>query len=487
MGDNFKQKTISVVTWTTIDRIGQQIFQFIVGLILARLIAPEAFALIAMLAIFNALSFVLVDSGFGQSIIRNKTSNPKELSTIFFLNVGIGIFLYVLLYFSAPAIASFFKQPELIKIARIAFLSIIFNAFYLIPLNILAIKLDIKSITKANLTATLLSGSIGIILAFMNYGAWALVWQQVSYHFFKVILFHLLVHWKPNFYFNKNDLANHLKFSINLLGTGALNVIFNNIFTLIIGKFFPVRELGFYYQANKQSETVNYTFVSILAGSTYNIFSHIQEQTERLKRILSEFFQKTALVIIPLQIFLILSAENLIVALIGEKWMPAVPYFQLLCAANIVSPLYALNINVLNARGKSRITFIIEIIKKALILLAILAFFSISSKMMIAGYAVAGWIAFSITMIAVKKELNRYWLIQVKEILPAIGFGVIIGVITWLIGRMEYNYYILTGTQLAAALLIYFILIKTFYRDLYIRGLSYLRKLIKRSEPNTDN
>ena len=149
MGDNFKQKTISVVTWTAVDRIGQQIFQFIVGLILARLIAPEAFGLIAMLAVFNALSYVLVDSGFGQSIIRKKTSNPQELSTIFFLNVGIGVFLYILLYLSAPAIASFFQQPGLINIARVAFLSIVFNAFYLIPLNVLAIRLDIKSIGLA--------------------------------------------------------------------------------------------------------------------------------------------------------------------------------------------------------------------------------------------------------------------------------------------------------------------------------------------------
>ena len=480
MGDNFKQKTISVVTWTAVDRIGQQIFQFIVGLILARLIAPEAFGLIAMLAVFNALSYVLVDSGFGQSIIRKKTSNPQELSTIFFLNVGIGVFLYILLYLSAPAIASFFQQPGLINIARVAFLSIVFNAFYLIPLNVLAIRLDIKSITKGNIAATLLSGTLGIILAFMNVGVWALVWQQVSYHFFEVIFFHLIVHWQPQFYFNKNYLSGHIKFSINLLGTGVLNVIFNNIFTLIIGKFFPIKELGFYYQASKQSETVNYTFVSILAGSTYNIFSHIQEQTERLSRILSEFFQKTALVIIPLQMFLIVCAENLIVTLIGEKWMPAVPYFQLLSAANIVAPLYALNINVLNARGKSRTTFIIEIIKKSMILLAIVAFFSISSKMMIAGYALAGWIAFLITMLAVKKELKRYWTVQVREILPAIGFGLVIGAITWLIGRMENNYYLLTGIQLVSAVILYVTLIRIFYKDIYFTTWKTVKKLIKK-------
>ena len=265
-----------------------------------------------------------------------------------------------------------------------------------------------------------------------------------------------------------------------MLGTGVLNVIFNNIFTLIIGKFFPIKELGFYYQASKQSETVNYTFVSILAGSTYNIFSHIQEQTERLSRILSEFFQKTALVIIPLQMFLIVCAENLIVSLIGEKWMPAVPYFQLLSAANIVAPLYALNINVLNARGKSRTTFIIEIIKKSMILLAIVAFFSISSKMMIAGYALAGWIAFLITMLAVKKELKRYWTVQVREILPAIGFGLVIGAITWLIGRMENNYYLLTGIQLVSAVILYVTLIRIFYKDIYFTTWKTVKKLIKK-------
>ena len=476
MGDNLKEKTISALKWSTVDRFGQQAVQFVVGIILANTILPEDFGLFGMLAIFNALSFVLVESGFGQALVRKKSSDPREFSSIFYFDIVTGIFLYILLYFSAPSIAGFFQQPELVSLSRFTFIVIIFNAFYLIQINILGIKLDYKNIAKVNFISTIVSGSVGVTLAVTGFGVWALAVQLVCYHLIRMISFFYFVRWKPLLFFSFDYIREHWKFSISLLGTGVLNVIFNNIFILVLGKYFPLKEVGYYNQANKQSETVNYAFVSVLTGTTYNVFSQIHEQTERLKHLLREFSHKTAVLVIPAGFFLLASAENLLVSLIGEVWLPAVPFFQLICAANLVSALYQLNINTLNARGKSRITFRTEIFKKTLILLSIVGLFSLGSKMMIAGYVIACWVAYLITMIEVKREINHYWTHQLKDILPAVGIGLLIGIAVWAISLLPLEDVVLLIMELGAAGILYLVCIRLFYKEMYTNILAYISK-----------
>lgn len=480
MSDNLKQKTISALKWSTVDRFGQQAVQFIVGLTLAHLLRVEDFGLVGMLLIFNALSFVLVESGFGQSIVRKQSTDENEFSTIFYFNILIGLFIYVLLFFSAPFIASFFKQPTLVNISRISFLVIPLNALYLMQFVKLGIKLDYKNIAKVNLISTIISGSVGVSLALANFGVWALVWQLVSYHFFRLICFYWVVKWNPQKNFSFHYIREHWKFSINLLGTGILNVIFNNIFLIVLGRFFPLKETGYYSQANKQAETVNYTFMSILTGSTYNIFSQIQDDLERLRRILREFVHKVAVIVIPAGFFLIASAKNLIVTLLGEQWLPAVPYFQLICAANLIAPLYTLNINSLNSRGLSRATFQIEILKKGLILIAIVTLFHWGGKIMISGYVLACWFAYLISMRATKKSLTYYWGRQIKDILPAIGIGVGIGLIVFGLSKFHLNHILLLITQLIIAGIIYIAAIRLFYNDLFDKVLIQIRQITQK-------
>lgn len=479
MGDNLKQKTISALKWSTVDRFGQQAVQFIVGIVLARLLNVDDYGLIGMIAIFNALSFILIESGFGQSLIRKQSTDNNEFSSIFYFNLSIGVFIYIILFFSAPLIAQFFKQPELIKISRVAFMVIPFNALYLMQFIKLGLKLDYKNIAKVNIFSTLISGTIGVIMALSGYGVWALVWQQVSYHFVRLIIFYVVEKWIPARHFSLNYIREHWKFSINLLGTGVLNVIFNNIFLIILGRFFSLQETGLYSQANKQADTVNYTFMAILTGSTYNIFSQIQEDIDRLRRILKEFIHKVAVVAIPIGFFLIGSANDLIVSLIGNQWLGSVPFFRLLVAANLVAPLYLLNNNALNSRGFSRTTFHIELIKKALILIAIIGLFHWGAKVMIAGYVLASWTAYFISMRATKKNINYFWSNQIKDILPAICIGLLIGAITFAISLLEMNHFILLAFELISAGIIYIISIRLFYKELFDKALTEIKKVIK--------
>lgn len=480
MGDNLKAKTINALKWSTVDRIGQQAVQFIVGLILARLLNVEDFGLVGLLLIFNALSFVLVESGFGQSLVRKKATDDKEFSSIFYFNIFIGIFIYIILFFFAPVIASFFQQPQLTNISRVSFIVIPFNALYLMPIIKLGIHLDYKNIAKANILSTITSGTIGVVLALNGFGVWALVWQLVSYHFIRFIVFFIVVKWQPIPFFSFEYIREHWKFSINLLGTGILNVIFNNIFIIVLGRFFPLKETGFYTQANKLSETANYTFISILTGSTYNIFSQIQYDLERLKRILNEFIQKVAIVVIPAGFFLIASANELIITLIGEQWKGTIPYFQLICIANLVAPLYLLNINALNARGLSGLTLKLELIKKSLILLTIISLFHLGGKVMIVGYVISCWIAYFASMIGSKKNLNYYWNNQLKSILPALGIGIFIGTVVFAISHLEINLLYLFIIEAITASIIYVLIVKFFYRNLYHNILGQIKDILQK-------
>lgn len=480
MSDNLKEKTLNAVKWSAVDRFGQQAIQLIISILLARRLDVNVFGLIAMLAVFNALSFVLIDSGFGQALVRKKSNDPNELSTIFFFNLSVGIFLYLLLFFTAPYIAAYYNEPQLTLIARIVFIAIPFNSLYLIPFVKLGIVLDFKSISKVNILSTAFSGLIAIVLAFANYGVWALAWQMVSYHFFRILFFHYFVKWKPVPVFSMAYIKEHWKFSINLLGTSSLNAIFNNIFTFIFGKFYSATVLGYYYQANKQAETVNFTFISILTGSSYNVFSQIHEDTERLRRILKEFIQKVAVIVIPVGFFLIFSAEDLIVLLIKEKWLPAVPYFQIISAANLIAPLYLLNINALNAKGLSRKTFAIEIFKKAMIVACIFLLVKFGGIAMIAGYAAVCWISYFISMREVKFSLSYYWSNQIKDILPAFGVGLIVGAGCFLITSLNLSHLISLILKSILAVIFYIAVVRILYKDFFYKSLEYVKNFLNR-------
>lgn len=476
MSDNLKQRTLNAIKWSVVDRFGQQAVQLIISILLARWLDVDVFGLIAMLAVFNALSFVLVDSGFGQALIRKRTNDQKELSTIFFFNLFIGISLYIILFFSAPLISAYYNTSELTRISRIVFLSIPLNALYLIPFVKLSMVLDYKSISKVNILSTAISGSIALVLALLNFGVWTLVWQLVSFHFFRFFTLFIFIRWKPIAYFSFDYIWEHWKFSANLLGTSSLNAIFNNIYTFIFGKIYTPTVLGFYYQANKQAETVNYALNTLLTTTTFNVFSQVNDDLVRLKRILISFISKSALISIPICFFLIFSAEDLIVVLIKEKWLPAVPFFQIICLANIFAPLYTLNLNALNSIGLSKNTFRIELFKKGLILASVALLIRQDAIIMIAAYALICWISFFISTRETKKNLNYFWIHQFKDIIPAIIIGAIVGLGCFGVTMLDLPYLWSLILKGITAAVIFFSAVRIFYKDLMENMVNQIKK-----------
>jgi O-antigen/teichoic acid export membrane protein len=467
MGDNLKQKTINALTWTTIDRFGQQAVQFIIGLILARLLSPEDYGLLGLVMIFATLSFVLIESGFGQALIRKKDATELDFNTIFYFNIFVSVLLYIILFFTAPYIASYFNHPQLTLIGRIIFIAILFNAFYLVSFTKKVKEMDFKSVAKVNLFATILSGLCGVALAFLHFGVWALVTQQVSFHFFRMIAYQYLGKWKPKFLFSFAVIREFWSFSIHILGTSLLNVVFNNLYVLILGKFYQKKDVGYYTQANKLSETFNFTFQQILLGSTYSMFSQIHDDDDRFRRILREITKKASIVSIPVMLVFIAVAKPFVFVLLSAKWLPSAPYFQLLCLASLFTPFYGLNISALNARGLSRQTFFIETAKKGLILLSVLISFNFGVVTMLWGYVIACFVSYLISVVYIKRNIQHYIKNQITDLISGLSIGVFIAALAFSLSFFIANYHILLFVQLILIVGIYLFAVKKVQPQLY--------------------
>jgi O-antigen/teichoic acid export membrane protein len=489
MSDNLKQRMFKALTWTTIDRFGQQAVQLVIGLVLARLLLPEDYGLMGMIVIFIALSSVMVDGGFGQALIRKENATQTDFSTIFFLNLAISSFLYLILFFSAPLISHFYKQPQLVNISRVLFLSIIFYAIYFVQYVLLIKEVAFKSLAKINIASTIVSGGIGIFLAISGARVWALVAQQISYHIIRLISFFIIRKWKPVFVFSFTVIKELWTFSIHLLGTSVLNVIFNNIYFVLIGKFYPLKQTGYYTQANKLSDIVNYSFQQILQGGTFPLLVQIQDQEERYRRVYRKMMRTISIFLFPFLFTLIIVSRPIISILLTEKWTACILLFQLLCLANLFTPFYGLNISVLNARGESRKSLQLELIKKGLILLSVFACFLYGIVTMLIGFVIANYIAYGVSMLFIRKNLTYQLKQQLLDIFPSFIVSVLVSTIVFLLKGVvpSHAFLRLLLIQSTIAIAMYILIVYVFDYTLVQKVNSFVRNRLLKNTDHEDH
>lgn len=474
MGDNLKNKMIGALAWSSVDRLGQQLIQFVIGILLARMLCPSDYGLIGMIAVFASISFIVVDGGFSAALIRKKETSELDYNSVFYLNLFVSLLLYGISFIAMPFIAIFFEQPRLTLVGRVTFLGIIFNSLYLVSYAQCSKAMDFKKIAKVNILAILFSGGLSLILAFKNYGVWALVVQQTGYHFFRMLGFLIFVRWFPKLQFSLAPIKEFWHFSIHLLFTSFLTAIYNNLYTFLIGKFYHITQVGYHTQAHKMSETSNFTFQSILNHSTYNLFVRIYDDNERLKRIYKSVTKKISLVVVPITMILIVIAMPLFYVLLSEKWLNAVPYFQLICIGNLFAPLYLINTNVLNAQGQSRLTLRLELSKWVLVIIAIALFLNKGIFPLLAGFSAAYIINYFISVIIVTRQIGISISAHIKLVMPSILLGLACA-LTYFLSPFIDNLYLLLLTQVICTLVIYFSILHIFFKEelewlLYVRN-----------------
>lgn len=464
---------ISAVAWSTIEKFGQQLIQFLAGLVFARLLFPEDFGLMGIIMIFVAISLILVESGFGQALIRKTNISNTDYTSVFYFNLATAIALYLILFFVAPLISTFFHQPHLSSLIRVMSLAVIINSLYLIPYSTLGRALDFKTISKVNIIAITTGAVLGIIAAFLKFGVWALVVQQLTYQIIKLILLHTFVRWQPSGRFQFGVIRELWKYSLNILFTSLVNVLFNNIFVIILGRSYSKAETGQYTQGNKLSETFSYTFQAIFAGSTFALFAQLQNDLPRFGRILGEMTRRTSVVSIPIVSALIAIATPLITLLWTDKFLPAVSYFQLMSLATILAPFYVMNINALNARGKSASTMAIELIKKIVIATGIFILYKQGITLMLWAFVIGSLLAYPVSAWFVKKELKLTFRSQLANIFPGLIIGLIIGGAIFPINWLHLSVIPTLCMQFILALSLYIVIIRFFYRDLYDKFINF--------------
>lgn len=407
-----------------------QIIQFTVGIVLARILSPVEFGLIGMITVFLAISQSFVDSGFGQALIRKKEADNTDFSTVFYFNFLVGIALFLVLYLSSPAIARFYNQPGLTDISRALGLIIIINSAGITQRTRLIKKVDFRKLMKINLTAAVISGTIAIIMALKGFGVWSLVWRSIIGSVVQTTLLWFSNKWIPDLTFSRKSFRSLFPFGSKLLISGLIDTIYRNIYLLIIGKFFSAAELGYYTRSDQFSRLASQNLTGTVQRVSYPVLSMVQDDNERLKAGYKKLILSTMFITFGIMLGMAAVAKPMILTLIGEKWLPSVEYLQLLCLGAMLFPLHALNLNILNVKGRSDLFLRLEIIKKALAVPVIIIGVFIGIRAMLIGMIILSFTAYFINSFYSGRLINYPVREQLKDILPSFLLSL---VVSWIV------------------------------------------------------
>lgn len=362
--NTLQKRTIQGMIWSFMDTAGTQVVQLIVHLILARLLTPEDFGIVGMVTIFIALSSVFVDSGFTNGLIREKETTQEDYSTIFYFNLLTALVFYFLLFISAEYISSFFGEPQLVAIIKVIGLVLIINAFGLIQRTMLTKKINFRTQMKINVLSSILSGVIAITCALRGWGVWSLVVRTLAMQAIQATLLCISNRWLPSLVFSITSFRRLFQFGWKLLLSNLISQLYNNLYSFIIGKGFSATALGYYSNAVKFSDTAAYSLSISVEKVSFPVLSSIQEDTERLKRGYKKIIKNAAYISFPVMLGLAAIAPPLFRTLLGESWIPSIPYFQVLCLSGLLIALQSINLSVLQVKGRSDLYLKLSLLRK---------------------------------------------------------------------------------------------------------------------------
>ncbi|WP_356932062.1 lipopolysaccharide biosynthesis protein, partial [uncultured Muribaculum sp.] len=425
MDESLKHTTFKGIIWSSIERFSVQGVSFIVMIIMARILTPKDYGLVGMLTIFIAIAQSLVDSGFSQALIRKLDRNECDFCTVFYFNIVLSILLYIILFISAPLIAKFYNEPILTSLTRVISFGIIINAFSVVHRAKFNIKLDFKTQTKASLSSSLISGVLGIYCAFNGFGVWAIVILQIINQIINVGLLWVLLKWKPKLIFNLESFKNLFNFGSKIAVGGILSTIYDNLYLIVIGKVYNPTDVGLYSRAYQFSTLPSTNISMIIQRVSYPTLCRLQSNIGELRRVYNSYYKALALIIFPLMGLMITIAPNIVEIILGSKWANVIYPLQILCLALAFYPSQGLQINLLNALGKSNIYLKIDIYKKIIGLLCLIISLPFGLIWLCWGQVIATQFALFIHMFYTKKYLDITILAQIAMLLPAIFSTVI--------------------------------------------------------------
>ena len=426
------------MAWSAIQKYSTMLINFLSGIILARLLMPEDYGAIGMLQIFMSLAEVFIDAGFGSALIQKKNPSQIDYSTVFFFNIGMSAILYTILFFSAPAIASFYRMPILCKVLRVQGLILFIYAFNIIQRNQIRKNLKFKVLSKVTITSSAVSLIITVVLAYLGCGVWALVAQNFLLAFIPCIFYWVTMNWRPIWTYSWISFRELFGFGSYMFFTHLFTTFSQRITGLLVGRWFNPATMGYYSKASAFSKYATLSIAGVMIQNTYPLYASVQDDKERLANMVKRITSTLAYLTVPMLSVLILIAEPLITLLYSDRWLPCVPYFQILCVAGIAGCLQSVNQQTIAAIGKSRVFFIWTIVKESVgITVQVLGLILWGMWGLLAGNVFAAWFSYLVNISLVSKHVGYKNYQQLKDLLPvlivsALSFAISFFVSSWL-------------------------------------------------------
>lgn len=431
MPESLQKKTTKGLAWSFLERLSVQGTQFVVMVIMARILSPRDYGLVGLLAVFIAVSQSIVDSGFSQALIRKQSRTEVDNSTVFYFNIVVGVLMYLLLYAGAPYIAIFYNEPELVNITRVLGLSVIFNSLVVVQRALLMSKINFKLITVSAFGAVMVSGTVGILMAYGGYGVWSIVAQQILNLGVNAVLLWFMSKWHPIIAFSWISFRELFGFGSKLLASGLLATIYNNLYLLIIGKFFSAAELGYYTRAHQFSDFPSANLTSVIQRVTYPAMCQIDDDN-RLSDVYRKLIRMSGYAIFPILMFLAAISVPLVLWVLTDTWLFVATLLPILCLSMMWYPIHSLNLNLLQVKGRSDLYLRLEIIKKVLGVVIICATIPLGIVAMCWGSVASSLIALVINTYYTGKLINVGFLVQMRDLLPSLLLSFTMAAIVYL-------------------------------------------------------
>ena len=478
--ESLKEKTITGVGWSALENIIQTGVTFVVSIVLARLLSPDDYGLIGIIAIFTTVCTALINGGFTNALIRKKDATEDDYSTSFIANLGISIVLYALIFFCSPLIADFFNREELVALTQVSSLGLIIGALALVQQTRLTKKLDFKSQAKITLVASLVSGIVGIAMALLGFGVWALVIQQLVNYCIRTLLLLVVNRWIPKLKFSKKSFHELFGFGWKMMASNLLDTLWKELYQVIVGKFYSPADLGQFTRSNQFANLLSQNLTNVIQRVTYPVLSNIQDDKERIVAAFRKIIKTTMFITVISVFFLGAVSEPLIYCLIGPKWHDVAIYLPLICVSGSSYPLHAINLNMLQVQGRSDLFLGLEVIKKIIAVAPLVIGALVGIIPMLYANVVTNVIAYFLNSHYSGKFLGYSSWMQIKDVMPSYTIAAIIAAAVYFLKYVPLSYWYILPIQIFVGTIVFFIICKllklTEYQEVEDMVKSYLRR-----------
>lgn len=468
---------INSMIWKLMEQFCSHIVSFIISIILARLLMPDDYGTIALILVFINLANVIIDGGLNTALIQKKDADQTDFSTIFWFCLLVAVVLYTLLFFLSPQIARFYDKEILIPVLRVLSIIIIFNSFNSIQRAFISRNMMFRKLFYINASSVVFSGVVGILMAYKGLGVWALVGQSLTSTLVCSIVMLFCVHWYPSIEFSVRRFRSLFDYGWKIFLTEFIIAVYENVRSLIIGKVYHPSALAFFDRGKALPSLVMSNVTTSINSVLLPAFSSEQDNRARIKQMMRRSVQISYFFVLPMLIGLMFASRNVVLVLLTEKWLPAVPFIQIFCIAFLLMPIQNVNMTAIKSLGYSGITLKLEIIKKIIEAIILVISFLINVYAVAWGIVLYNFICIFINLSPSKRLVDYGWIEQMKDILPTFSSALVMGVIVYAIGFIPFNSLITLFLQIIIGAVVYYSLVRLLKLDSYYYVRDYIKSM----------